>query len=139
MSNESALTIQVQLGLPSGDEQQLDLAARQLRGELLELELDSVELASGGAAPQGVKGLEMDPALLGALVVSLGPLALDKLLGFLHDWAMRRQGRSVKIKIQTAEGAAVEVEVPETMEPAQVQAWIEMVGRSLPKGGKPKK
>ena len=50
-----------------------------------------------------------DRLLLGMLAVSVGPVLLPKFLDFLHAWSMRREGRTVKVKLQTAEGAALEV------------------------------
>jgi hypothetical protein len=132
MVNSSSLHIEVQIEMEGADEEELDRQARRLRGEILErLEVDSAELVRAGNAPEGTKVI--DPVILGALVVAVGPTVLTKFLEFLHAWAMRREGRTVKLKLQTPEGAALEIEVPQTMSPAEVKKWIDTLSEAVTK------
>lgn len=133
MSSEINL-IQLTLLIDAGtdaDAEELDRLTRQLRAEILELEVESVEPMKGAPAPEGTKGV--DPMILGALVVAVGPTTLTKLLEFLHAWAMRREDRTVKLKIQTEGGAMLEVEVPATMSPAEVKQWVNSLNETLEK------
>ena len=86
---------------------ELDTLTRQLRDELLDLELESVELVRAGAAPEGTKAA--DPVAMGVLAVAVLPNLLPKLIDFLQAWAMRGQGRTVKFKGKIA-GQEVEIE-----------------------------
>jgi hypothetical protein len=135
MAETIPLTIQV--ALKDGDAEELEALTRQLRDELRELDVERVEPVTGSALPEGAKGV--DPMLLGMLAVWAGPVVLPKFLEFLHSWAMRREGRTVKVKLQTAEGAALEVEVPATMSPAEVKTWIRTVSEALAQKSTPKK
>jgi hypothetical protein len=77
-----------------GDEEAAGLA-RWLRAELLVLDVDAVEPVSGGAVPEGVKGLS---SLAGVLVVRWGAAGLQTVLAKIRDWALRN-GRSVEVTI----------------------------------------
>jgi hypothetical protein len=109
-----------------------------LREEIQELEVESAELASGGQTPEGAMA-GMDPVLLGVVLVTVGPTVLTHFLEFLHDWAMRREGRKLKVRIETPEGSAVEIEVPETTSREELIQWIETVRAALPKAKRSKK
>jgi len=57
---------------PDSDPAEIDALTRALRDEILEVdEVDRVEQASAGPAPEGAKGLDI--AAIGALVVGVGP------------------------------------------------------------------
>lgn len=133
MSSESNL-IQLTLLIDAGADahaEELDRLTRQLRDEILEIEVESVELVKGPQAPEGTKSV--DPVILGTLIVAVGPTVLTKFLEFLHAWEMRREDHTVKLKIQTADGAMVEVEVPETMSPAEIKERINLLNETLQK------
>jgi hypothetical protein len=129
-TNFIQLTLLIDAGADAHVEE-LDRLTRQLRDEILELEVESVEPVKGAPAPEGTKGV--DPMILGALAVTVGPTVLTKFLEFLHAWAMRREDRTVKLKIQTEGGAMLEVEVPATMSPAEVKQWINSLNETLGK------
>ena len=73
----------------------------------------------------------IDPVLLGVLAVGVGPIVLTKVLEFLHAWAMRREGRVVKIRIQAGPDSSLEVEVPAIMPRSEVKTWINTVSEAL--------
>jgi hypothetical protein len=125
------LDLIVQLTARGTDSEELDSLLRQLRQELLEAGIASAPLLSNAEQPQGTKGL--DPVVLGALAIAIGPTLVTKLLEFLHAWALRREGRVVKIKLQNESGAAVEIEVPTALSPAEVKTWIVMTSEALSK------
>jgi hypothetical protein len=129
--SEGQLRLNVKLTLEDGDEAQLDSLTRSLRKEILELDVDSAEMASEGEAPEGAKALDM--VLLGTLMVAVAPIVVTQLLEFLQAWTMRREGRSLKVRLEAPEGGAVEIQVPETTSREEVQNWIETVRAALPK------
>jgi hypothetical protein len=71
----------------------------QLREELLDLDVDDVRPASGGAAPEGSKAIEL--AALGALIVRLAtsPKALLGVVRTISGWVRRSGARSVHVQI----------------------------------------
>ena len=89
------LTLQIGAGADATQDE-LDDLTRQLLGELREMEVESAEMVSAGAAPAGSK--VADPALLGAVAVAVLPAVLPKLVEFMQAWALRGQGRTVKFK-----------------------------------------
>ena len=130
MPDESAQLI-VRINLEDKDDEQLDRLTRQFRNEVRDLDVESAEFVSAGPAPEGTMGL--DPIVLGAIAVTVGPTVLTKFLEFLHAWSMRHQSQTVEVEIQNEEGAAVKVKVPVTMSKVEAREWIEMVSQSLPK------
>jgi hypothetical protein len=69
----------------------------QLRGQLLELDVETVELARGEEIPEGAKPL--DPVTIGALVVTVGPAALEAAVALVDRWLSHRPVRSAKLTI----------------------------------------
>lgn len=83
----------------SRDEDRRALDAEYLVAELSELDLERVELRSGGPAPYGSRGI--GAVEIGSVVVALtgAKPVLGALLGLVQDWLARRQSGTVKIKI----------------------------------------
>ncbi len=80
-----------------------------------------------------------DALALGLLTLTLIPSMLPKFLDFLHAWAMRRENRHIKVKIQLSD-KSVEIEVPQTSSPDEIKKWMELANDSLSaKGTKNKK
>ncbi|HEY5572501.1 MAG TPA: hypothetical protein VIK64_05740 [Anaerolineales bacterium] len=83
------------------DADELDEVTRALRSELLELQLEQVDLATGSKAPPGTKSAEA--FTIGTLVISTMPVFVPKLVEFLQSWVMRTEDRKVKIKSQVGD------------------------------------
>jgi len=133
MVDDQVVQLQIQLELENGDQQEVDRQARQLLQEMrTNPDVESAELLSSGMAPDGTKAV--DPVLLGALVIAIAPAVTDKVLDFLHAWMMRREGRMVKIKIQTAKDASIELEIPERMSQTDFKKLVKIVNETLTKG-----
>jgi hypothetical protein len=86
-------------GGPDRDAEELLDLAQELRGELIEIDVDAVGLGGGGDAPDGAKGAEL--LAFGSLVI---PLALKSpvLRGVVDTtiaWLGRQQARSVKLTL----------------------------------------
>jgi hypothetical protein len=78
----------------------IDWMTRQLLSELRELDVESVELTRGGAAPAGSKG---DPITLGSIAIEVLPAVLPSIIGLVQAWASRGRGRTVKFKAEGIE------------------------------------
>jgi hypothetical protein len=74
---ERAAMLSIRVGVgPGGDAEEIAEATARLRRELLDLDVDAVELPSGGEPPPGTRAVDL--ASLGALVVTV---AQSQLLG----------------------------------------------------------
>jgi len=87
---------------------ELDRITRQLRSDLSELQVESVEFHRDGNLPSGAKGAEAALAL-GSLAVAVLPTAIPKLIEFLRDWLLRGENRTLKLKLQVG-GNSAEIE-----------------------------
>ncbi len=99
------LNLQISVEDATGDE--IDQLARRLLAELREMDVESAELAAGGPVPAGSKSAEAITA--GAVIMSVLPAALPKIIDFIQAWAMRGRGRTVKFNGRIA-GQAIEFE-----------------------------
>src|SRR3712207_2776665 len=90
------------------DPQEMDELARSLRQELLAADgIDDARPATAGPAPAGSKAGEA--LQVGALAVSVAPVALQGVIDVVRHWSSRRPVRKVSITIGkdtlTLEGA----------------------------------
>lgn len=91
------LGVRVAVG-PDGDAEELTEITRQLRRELLALDVEAVRTPTEGGAPAGSKGLEL--AALGALVVTLGrSQVLSSIIAAVRSWVAGSQQRSVRLEL----------------------------------------
>jgi hypothetical protein len=102
---QAELTAVLDAGADYDAEELADLTQR-LRSELLDLDVDSVEAAAGGAAPEGAKGVEL--LSIGGLVVRfvLRTDVLKAVVSTTGAWLRRQPARSVKL---TLDGDTLEV------------------------------
>ena len=117
---DALLVIQVQADQADAEEI-ADLTA-QLSAELLQLDVDSVEQATAGPAPEGSKGTSV--LAVGTLLVRLlkSPAVLGSVTGALRSWLSRRPGRSIEL---TLDGDAVKVtDISAEDQRRLIDAWI---------------
>lgn len=107
-----------------------DLWKRELQIELIETGLISVVTTNPDAMPNGTKGV--DP-VLAALGFSMLSNSLPQILTFLHDWALRREGRVLKIKIQTEKDRFIEIEIPSSMSKKELTEYINIAQSAIKK------
>jgi hypothetical protein len=102
---QAQLAAVVDAGADSDAEELADLT-RRLREQLLELDVDAVEPATGGEAPTGSKGVEL--LAIGGLVIQFAMKSevLKSVVDATTAWLGRQQGRSVKL---TLDGDTLEV------------------------------
>jgi hypothetical protein len=99
MSDQTTqLTLNLDAG-PDTDTEELAELTQQLRGELLELNVEAVDLARAGEAPERAKA--GDPIAWGELLVTLAASggALVTLIGTLQSWLTHHERRSVTLEI----------------------------------------
>jgi hypothetical protein len=96
--SENPSTLIVELSVEGGDPVELDELTRQLRAEVNELEVESVEQVSAGQAPGGTKAVDM--AALGQLAVTLAPSLVPPLFELLKSWVERKPSTPVKITVK---------------------------------------
>jgi Effector Associated Constant Component 1 len=97
--NGGTLVVNLQLLGMDAEPDASDRVTRQLRRELLELDVESVVSTAEGQAPSDAKG---DPITIGALIVALSSSGgvLTTLIATLKEWLTRRDdGRRVSVTI----------------------------------------
>jgi hypothetical protein len=111
------------------DPESIDAETRRLVRELSELDVESVEPAPAGAAPPGAK--VGDAVAIGAVLVSLLPTAVPKLIEFIQAWTLRSSGRTVKIRA-TAGDRTFDVEYsPATTSREELKELLASLSRAL--------
>lgn len=91
-TNELVLTLGAG---PDADSQDLGELGRQLRTELLELDVEAVNPVRSGTAPPGAKG---DPVTLATLAVTLAPIAVTELMKTVQAWLTRHDKATVTVE-----------------------------------------
>ena len=129
---KSATLVLCLQAVPGADADHIDRDARQLRSELRELGLGSVELSTE-EAPAGTKSI--DGLALGSLVMEVLPNAISPLIEFLKSWTLRRHGRTVKVKA-VLQDRSVEMEFdPTTVSPTEVKSLVNSIVKELGRTG----
>jgi hypothetical protein len=117
----SRLAAVVEAG-PDYDDEELFQLTQGLRGELLELEVDAVDLGAEGEAPDGAKGVEL--LAIGGLVVkfALNSSLLKSVVDTTTAWLGRQGARSVKLNL---DGDTLELTGVSSEEQSKlVEQWI---------------
>ena len=96
---ERPATLGIQLAVgPDDDAEQVAEATLRLRRELLDLDVDAVELPSGGEPPPGTRAVEL--AALGALAVTLAKSQmLGPVVAAVRAWLAGSPQRSIKLEL----------------------------------------
>ncbi|MFJ5559770.1 hypothetical protein ACIQCD_20765 [Streptomyces sp. NPDC093250] len=84
-------------GGQDSDQDELDELTLQLRERLLELDVDDVQPNRSGAVPAGAK--PVDAIAVGALAVTVAPIALRSVLDLVRTWIETRPVRTVSITL----------------------------------------
>ena len=109
---------------PDSDPAEIDARTRALRDEILEVdEVDRVEQASAGPAPEGAKGLDI--AAIGALVVGVGPgvQAVVKVLEVVRNWLAGRSSSTPPLQM-TIGDKSITVVADKKQQDALVAAYV---------------
>ena len=96
MAQEQILELRVHAD--DADDPQLDQLAKQLRAQLLELDVDAVESLPSETASEGT-GKFVDMVVIGGLLVRFGPGVASAVVNAVRLWVGRDAHRSVTMKI----------------------------------------
>jgi hypothetical protein len=111
---------------PNADDEELEQLARSLRAELLQLDVDAVEPAATGPAPDGARAVEA--LMVGALVVRLARESdsLASVVRTIRRWLGGDPDRRVRVELG---GDVLELTGASDEERQRiVDAWIERHG-----------
>jgi len=117
----------ISLSIEDSDQAELDELTRELRSEIEQLSIDSVDNVSKGEAPAGTKAV--DWASIGNLTVTLAPTIIPPLFELLKSWVDRKPSTPVKIRIKVGKKTA-QIEYDPTKTSAKE---LETLVRSLSK------
>lgn len=128
-SNEN-IELTIQLNYQEDfDKERLSDDSYNLADELQTFPIDDVKIVREGKVPDKAKS-GIDPIVLGGILVYTSQTVLPKILEFVYAWAMRREGRNIKIKIQNQNGS-IEIDVPETKDIEDIKLWINELTKKL--------
>lgn len=116
--------ISLQVLCPSLDAVGVANLAHNLRGEILSLDVDSVEPTAVGQVPTGAKSGEV--FAIGALAVTLTPAVMESWLTVVSSWLSRQPG-DVEIEI---DGHRFKGRVTKAQREEMVAAYLRHVGGS---------
>ena len=126
---QTELTIEVSVG--QGDINELDELSRQLRAEMEDLKVDSVDWVSEGAAPEGTKAV--DSAAVGQMIVALAPTIIPPLFELLKSWVERKPSTPVKIKVKVGKRTAQIEYDPTKTSAEELEGLVRSLGRTVNK------
>lgn len=128
---ETSAELFIELSLDGADASELDELTRQLRDEVEELNVDSVEQVSAGPAPDGTKAVDF--AAIGQMAVTLAPAVVPPLFDLLKSWVERKPSTPVKIKVKVGQRTA-QIEYDPTKTSAKdLEALIKALNKSVKK------
>jgi len=102
MDNQEFMQLNIEISASDATEEELDRMTRQLRREIRETDVESVELLKEGTAPAGTMS-GGDVVTIGSLVVSALPTVLPSVVAFVQAWSTRTPGRTIKFKYEGLE------------------------------------
>ena len=127
--SENPTELFIELLLDGGDDAELDELTRQLKAEVEELRVDSVEQVSAGEAPDGTKAVDMQ--LIGQMAVSLAPIIIPPLFELLKSWVERKPSTPVKIRVKVGKRTALIEYDPTKTSAQELEVLVKTLGRSL--------
>ena len=129
--SENPSELLIELSLEGSDPSELDELTRQLRTEVEELNVDSVEQVSAGVAPEGTKAADF--AVIGEMAVTLAPAIIPPLFDLLKSWVQRKPSTPVTVKVRVGKRTA-QIEYDPTKTSAKdLEALIRSLNKSLKK------
>ena len=129
--SEPSAELLIELSLEGSDTEELDELARQLRAEVEELNIDSIEQVSAGPAPQGTKAVDM--AAIGQMAVTLAPTIVPPLFDVLKSWVERKPSTPVKVKVKVGKRTAQIEYDPTKISAKDLEALIKALNKSVKK------
>jgi len=102
--SENSAELLIELSLDGGDVTELDELTRQLRAEVADLNVDSIQQVSEGVVPKGTKAVDM--AAIGQMAITLAPAIVPPLFGLLKSWVERKPSTPVKVTVRVGRKTA---------------------------------
>jgi hypothetical protein len=128
---ENPAELLIELSVDNGDPAELDELTRQLRTEIEELNIDSVEQVSAGPAPHGTKAADF--SAIGQMAVTLAPVIVPPLFELLKSWVERKPSTPVKVKVRVGTRTAQIEYDPTKMSAKDLEALIKTLNKSMKK------
>ena len=129
--SENPSELLIELSLDNGDPAELYELTRQLRAEVEELNIDSIEQVSAGVAPEGTKAVDL--TAIGQMAVTLAPAIVPPLFDLLKSWVERKPSTPVKIRVKVGRRTAQIEYDPTKMSAKDVEALIKALNKSVKK------
>ena len=127
--SENHAELFIEVVLDGGDHTELDELTRQLKAEVQDLSVDSVEDVINGNAPDGTKALDI--TVIGQMAVTLAPTIIPPLFELLKSWVERKPSTPVKIKVKIGKRTA-QIEYDPTKTTAKdLEVLVKTLGKSL--------
>ena len=127
--SENHAELFIEVVLDGGDHAELDELTRQLKAEVEDLSVDSVEDVINGNAPDGTKALDI--TVIGQMAVTLAPAIIPPLFELLKSWVERKPSTPVKIKVKIGKRTA-QIEYDPTKTTAKdLEVLVKTLGKSL--------
>ena len=127
--SENPAELFIELSLDGGNDAELDEFTRQLKAEVEDLHVDSVQQVSAGTAPDGTKAADF--SAIGQMAVTLAPAIIPPLFGLLKSWVERKPSTPVKVKVKIGKRTA-QIEYDPTRTSAKdLEALVKTLGKSI--------
>jgi hypothetical protein len=129
--SENSAELLIELSLDGGDTAELDKLTRQLRAEVAELNVDSIQQVSKGVAPKGTKAV--DVAAIGQMAITLAPTVIPPLFGLLKSWVDRKPSTPVKVTVRVGRKTAQIEYDPTRTSAKELELLIKTLNQSVKK------
>jgi hypothetical protein len=128
--SENPTELFLELSLDGGDNAELEELSNQLKAEVSDLNVDSIEQVSEGPAPEGTKSA--DYMAIGQMAVTLAPALIPPLFDLLKSWVERKPSTTpVKIKVKVGKRTA-QIEYDPTKTSAKdLEALVKTLNKSI--------
>lgn len=121
--NEVRLTLHIEGVGGDFDVDELNQLTHFLMRSLEDVGVESVTVMRDQDIPLGAKG---DPVTFGALLVTVLPATLPRVIEFLQAWTDRNQDHTLRAKVQRGDRSA-EIEYPANMPPDELKKHVEVL------------
>jgi len=129
--SENSAEVFVELSLEAGDATELEELTSQLREQVEELHIDSVEKVPVWVDPNGKKA--GDFSAIGQMAITLAPTLIPPLFELLKSWVERKPSTPVKIKVRVGKRTA-QIEYDPTKTSAKdLEILIKTLNKSMKK------
>jgi Effector Associated Constant Component 1 len=121
--NKDTTDLIIRINSAGDDQEELERSTHQLREELLDMKLESVDLVKKGNPPKGSKAGE-EVVSWGSLIVGLAASGgvLPNLVGTVQSWLSRRENQKITMQIG---GDKLEVTgISNEQQDKLIDAWI---------------